>query len=250
MLDSIKQAVSDGKIKLIQGMVQEALDGGASAAEVLDAMTESGELVREPAAGQDACYLPELYFAECETARRIADLVLAGAPEWPKGRQAAGAQNPEQLIKAVEVEQSITLAPLQREILRLALRSRIVAVTGGPGTGKTTSLRALVGLFQRLGLKTVLAAPTGRAAKRMAELTGIEAATVHRLLGAKRSDEGDRTVFTKNRSDRLNCDALIVDECSMLDIRLMVALLEALPERARLVLTELLTMETEENDGI
>ena len=87
-----------------------------------------------------------------------------------------------------------------------------------------------------MGLKTLLAAPTGRAAKRMSELTGVEAATIHRLLGARRAENDVKTVFSKNRDDRLKCDALIVDECSMVDIYLMHALLEALPDRARLVL--------------
>ena len=85
-------------------------------------------------------------------------------------------------------------------------------------------------------LETLLAAPTGRAAKRMADLTGVEAATIHRMLGAKLSEESGKPVFTKNRNDRLKCDALIVDECSMIDIRLMHALLEALPQSARLIL--------------
>ena len=198
-------------------------------AAALEEMSERQELVREFAAGQDACYLPELYEAECETARRIA----AMAAETGRTDRIPDL---DKLAAEFETEQGLTLARQQREILDYAARHRIVAITGGPGTGKTTSLRAVVKLFDRMKLETLLAAPTGRAAKRMAELTGVEAATIHRMLGAKLSEESGKPVFTKNRDDLLNCDALIVDECSMIDIRLMHALLEALPKSARLIL--------------
>ncbi len=197
-------------------------------AQTLEDMSETRELIREEAAGQDACYLPELYRAECFTAERLAALAAEESTVFPG--------DPENLLAELEAEQELKLAPLQKEILRLAMRKHLLAVTGGPGTGKTTSLRALVRLYDRMHLKTLLTAPTGRAARRMADLTGAEAATVHRLLGAKRSEESGKPVFSLNRSDRLKCDALIVDECSMLDIRLMNALLEALPDHARLIL--------------
>ena len=194
---------------------------------VMQEMTEQGDLIREQIAGQDACYLPEMYRAETETAQAIANLVQ----KLPQP-----SLNLERLIEECEAEQGFSYAKQQKEILRAAVGNRIIAVTGGPGTGKTTSLKGILKLYDRMGLKTLLAAPTGRAAKRMAELTGVEAATIHRLLGAKLADENMSLVFTKNRNDRLSCDALIVDECSMVDIRLMHALLEALPASARLVL--------------
>ena len=125
---------------------------------------------------------------------------------------------------------------MQRQTLELALKNQLLVITGGPGTGKTTSIRAILAMFDELGLKTLLCAPTGRAAKRMTELTGQEAATVHRLLGAKFDEEGDRVVFTKCEKDRLDCDAVILDECSMVDILLMDALLRAMPPDARLVM--------------
>ncbi len=190
-------------------------------------MTREGELIREQAAGQDACYLPDMYRAECETAKRIADMI--GKTEKPK-------LDLEQLIADCEREQGITFAAQQKEILRLAAANRILAITGGPGTGKTTSLRAILRLYERMGLRTMLAAPTGRAAKRMAELAGAEASTIHRMLGAKLAEQSMNLVFTRNRDNPLPCDALILDECSMIDIRLMFAVLEALPRKARLIL--------------
>ena len=196
-------------------------------AAVMEEMVEQGNLIREQIAGQDACYLPEMYRAERETAERIAAMVR----KLPNQTL-----DLEQLISDCEAEQGMHFAEQQKQILRYALQNRILAVTGGPGTGKTTSLRAVLKLYDRLGLKTLLAAPTGRAAKRMTELTGAEAATIHRLLGAKLSENSLDTVFTKNAEDPLHCDALIVDECSMVDIRLIHALLDALPVSARLIL--------------
>ena len=194
---------------------------------VMENMAERGDLVREQIAGQDACYPEDLYRAERETAERIAAMVQ----KLPKTSFSL-----EQLIEECEAEQGMHFAEQQKQILRYAAQNRILAVTGGPGTGKTTSLRAVLKLYERMGLKTLLAAPTGRAAKRMTELTGTDAATIHRMLGARLSEENMDLVFAKNREDQLNCDALIVDECSMVDIRLMHALLEALPTGARLVL--------------
>ena len=140
------------------------------------------------------------------------------------------------LVRAVEKRQGIHYAALQRATLQYALENQILVITGGPGTGKTTSIRAILAMFDELGLKTLLTAPTGRAAKRMTEITGREASTVHRLLEAKFAEDGERVVFTKNERDRLDCDAVILDECSMVDVLLMDSLLRALPPTARLVL--------------
>ena len=120
--------------------------------------------------------------------------------------------------------------------MRLAANSRVMALTGGPGTGKTTSLRAILAVYDALGIETLLTAPTGRAAKRMGELTGREAATIHRLLGAAFSEDGEGVVFSKDAGDPLDCGAVVLDECSMVDISLMDALLDAMPPEARLVL--------------
>nr|MBQ1578799.1 AAA family ATPase [Oscillospiraceae bacterium] len=194
---------------------------------VIEDMTAEQSLIREAIAGEDACYLPDMYRAECTAASHLAR--LAGQPQRTL-------PNLEELVDACEREQGIHYAEQQREILRAAAGHAVLAVTGGPGTGKTTSLRGVLKLYGRMGLRTLLAAPTGRAAKRMSELTGAEAATIHRLLGAKLSETGMEVVFSRNRDNPLSCDAVIVDECSMVDIRLMASLLEALPKKVRLVL--------------
>ena len=198
-----------------------------SADECIDILIESGQLMYEEIAGCKACYLPSLYHAESDAAEHIARMCKRKFDETV---------NIPALISTLEKQQGIQYAPLQRKTLKLALENQIIVITGGPGTGKTTSIRAILAMFDRIGLKTLLTAPTGRAAKRMTELTGQEASTVHRLLEAKFSDDGETVVFGKNESDRLDCDAVILDECSMVDIVLMDALLSALPPDARLVM--------------
>ena len=198
-----------------------------SADECIDILIESGQLMYEDIAGCKACYLPSLYHAESDAAEHIARMCRRKFDE---------SVNIPALIATLEKQLGIKYAPLQRKTLELALKNQIIVITGGPGTGKTTSIRAILAMFDRLGLKTLLTAPTGRAAKRMTELTGQEASTVHRLLEAKFSDDGEAVVFGKDESDRLDCDAVILDECSMVDIVLMDALLSALPPDARLVM--------------
>ena len=195
--------------------------------DVIEDMLSDGRIIFEQIAGCNACYLPKLYEAERFTAERIA----AMAKETYASRMDFSS-----LISSLEKKQGITYAPLQRKTLQYALENQIVVITGGPGTGKTTTIRAILALFEKLGLKTLLAAPTGRAAKRMTELTGCEAATIHRLLGAKFAEDEESVVFGKNAGDLLECEAVILDECSMVDISLMSALLEAMPADARLVL--------------
>ena len=198
-----------------------------SVEEALDVLVDSGDIVRTLIAERDACYLAPFYEAERYTAERIKK--MAGAKPGTK-------KNVEKLIAEIESEQSVTYAELQRFSLRVAAERQIMVLTGGPGTGKTTTVRAIVSLYDKMGLKTMLAAPTGRAAKRMSELTGREAATVHRLLEAGPPVDGDGMVFHRDEEQPLACDAVILDECSMVDILLMAALLRAMPEKCRLVL--------------
>ncbi len=195
--------------------------------ESIEELIESGLLILDEIAGQQACYLPELYEAETDTAERLAALCR---------RRFQEKLDLNRFLAELEEKQGIRYADLQRQTLGLVLQNQVVVITGGPGTGKTTSIRAILALFDRLGIDALLTAPTGRAAKRMTELTGREAATVHRLLGAKFDEDGERVVFTKDEDDRLSCDAVILDECSMVDLPLMDALLKALPPDSRLIL--------------
>ncbi len=193
----------------------------------IDRLVESGQLMFEEIAGCEACYLPELYFAECGAADKLSNMA--------KGRF-ADKLDVNTLINGLEKRLGIQYAPLQRKTIEYALENQVLVITGGPGTGKTTTIRAIIELYDKIGLKTLLTAPTGRAAKRMSELSGRDATTVHRLLEAKFSDDGEKVIFAKNEGDLLDCDAVILDESSMVDIALMDALLSAMPSNARLVM--------------
>jgi exodeoxyribonuclease V alpha subunit len=195
--------------------------------EGIEALSESGEIVISEVAGLEACYLCRLFEAETYAAGRVAAMSSV---------RYENSADSERLISDIERRTGISYAPLQRRALQLALRRQIVVITGGPGTGKTTSIKAILDLFNGMGLSTVMAAPTGRAAKRMTELTGREASTIHRLLEAGYSGDGYETVFKRDESDPLSCDAIILDECSMIDILLFGALLSAMPPECRLVM--------------
>ena len=140
-------------------------------------------------------------------------------------------QSGEGALRSAEREMSVTLAPLQREAVREAWRERVVVITGGPGTGKTTIVRALVAVGHQRGARLALAAPTGRAAKRLQEATGEPAKTLHRLL-----EYGFQSGFQIDEQEPLELDALIIDEASMVDTALMLAAARALPSGARLIL--------------
>ncbi len=193
----------------------------------LDGLIERGEVVKEDIAGVTACYPAGLYGAECYVAMRLGEMCRTEiAP--PKGLG--------KLIASIEREQGITYAKQQRTAVELAASRQVMLLTGGPGTGKTTSLRGVLALFETLGLETALTAPTGRAAKRMGETCGADAVTIHRLLETKLDPFTGQLAFTKNQDDPLEVDAVIVDETSMVDVPLMAALLDALRGDCRLVL--------------
>ena len=193
----------------------------------LDKLIEGFSVVQQPIAGEQGCYLPRLYQAETFVAERLLSMVKTPVEQLSHAEEA---------IAAIEREQGVAYAPAQRQAVLLAAQGGILLLTGGPGTGKTTSLRGIVGLYNRMGLEVLLLAPTGRAAKRLGEVTGREAQTVHRALGMSYDELTGRTAFKKNASDPLEAHAVIVDEVSMVDIELMRSLLEALRPGSRLVL--------------
>jgi exodeoxyribonuclease V alpha subunit len=200
---------------------------GVDIADAIDALTEEGFIIREYVGGRDACYLAEIYNAECFVASRALHLAV-NAPETPKRLL--------EHIEHVERGLELTLENSQRQAVTVAAKSNLFVLTGGPGTGKTTTVRAIVELFERLGLKVGLAAPTGRAAKRMSDVTGRDAATIHRFLGFAPCGETGGFAFYHNAEVPLPHDVVIVDETSMVDVLLMSALLEALRDDARLIL--------------
>lgn len=197
------------------------------AEDAVDKLAETGEIVCCTVAGLDACYLAPIYEAETYTAGRIKAMCKA------KTERKVDITS---IISRLEAANNIEYAPMQREAIALAAQNRMLVITGGPGTGKTTILKAVLALYDELELETYLAAPTGRAAKRMSELCGMEASTIHRMLGAKMSEDGETVVFGKGEEDKLACDALIIDECSMVDITLMHAVLKALKSDCRILL--------------
>jgi exodeoxyribonuclease V alpha subunit len=173
--------------------------------------------------GVDCVFLPQLWQAESEIARRLRDLQADCHP-------AADGGEAEARIRAFEKEKGISFSPTQKKAIAMAAEQGLLVITGGPGTGKTTIINCILSL---LGDDNVLlAAPTGRAAKRMSEATGREASTLHRLL----EYGGDSGAFTRDEENPLKCNCLIVDEMSMVDVYLMRAFLRALPRGARLIL--------------
>lgn len=175
-------------------------------------------------------YLPVYYHMEKRTADRLLSM---------RGEDGADTGGTSEKVRAIEEREGITLGPAQRKAVMEAAASRFFILTGGPGTGKTTTLRVLITYFEEEGLDVALAAPTGRAAKRMSEATGRPARTIHRLLEVegRPSDEGRAvTAFGRNEDNPLEYDAVIIDETSMVDLSLFYSLLKAVPEECALIL--------------
>ncbi len=195
--------------------------------DAIDRLCELGEAETDEIAGLTAVYLPEYHEAETYITQRVME--MAQCEQTPLAHADA-------LIERIEESRNLTYAALQKEAICAAAEQRLLILTGGPGTGKTTTLAGILALFDRLQRETLLAAPTGRAAKRLSELTGCEASTIHRLLEAQVSPETGEMYFRHDEDEPLKCDALIVDEMSMVDVLLMHSLLRALPEGATLIL--------------
>ena len=195
--------------------------------EALDTLIDEGKVSSETVANVEACYLLRLHEAEDYACRKLRNLLSATADVSSRAGKT---------VDEIEAAQGITYAPLQRKAVELAAEHGVLILTGGPGTGKTTTVRGIVSLFERMGLAIVLAAPTGRAAQRLGELTGREAQTVHRLLGMSWNEATHEVTFTKGEKEPLEADAVIVDEMSMVDLPLFAALLRALRPGTRLVM--------------
>ena len=192
----------------------------------LEVLINSNLLVLEEISGRDFIFTPKMYNSEVYTAGRI--MMLLNFPPRP-------IDGVEEKIKNIELENGIQYASLQKEAITAALLKGTLILTGGPGTGKTTTLNAIIKILNSAGEKVLLAAPTGRAAKRMSELTGYEAKTIHRLLEVE-WDEKDNAKFKRNEKNLLECDALVLDELSMVDSNIFESVLKALPLGSRLIL--------------
>ena len=184
----------------------------------LSDMLKSEDLIAEG----DAIYLPPFYYSEKGTARKLLNLVQAKSPALFDGPLD---------INGIQKSSGIEYDDIQVAAIRQAVGSKVMVLTGGPGTGKTTTTQGIIEAFKSANLHILLAAPTGRAAKRMSEATGMEAKTIHRLLEYNPMDG-----YKRNDENPLDGDALIVDECSMIDIILMNSLMKAIPEHMRLIL--------------
>jgi exodeoxyribonuclease V alpha subunit len=193
-------------------------------AEAIESDRAAGELVREPGGEEPWLYLKPLFLAELGVARAVNQLRIGLHPLRGLDVEAA--------IETVEKHMGLHLAEGQRQALRQAATLKVLVITGGPGVGKTTLVRGILDIFSSRGLRCSLCAPTGRAAKRLTETTGREAKTIHRLLEFEPGLGG----FKRDRDNRLDCDLLVVDEASMVDVVLMHQLLRAVPERACVVL--------------
>ena len=197
------------------------------AAQAVARLTENDRLIAEPLSSLTAVYLPELYEAETQVAQRLRTMADA-APEEPDGLDEA--------LRALPRRTHIDYAPAQTEAIRKAACCQVLLLTGGPGTGKTTTLAGILALLDELGQRAMLAAPTGRAAKRLTELTDRPASTIHRLLESQFDPETGAMGFYHNEHEPLDTDVMIVDETSMVDLTLMHALLRALRPGCRLIL--------------
>ena len=196
----------------------------------IDSMISERDVIAEdlpnmevrPDAINKAIYLPAFYYSEKGAARRLAEI---------SGRPNKFCPGTDDFAKKIEKKTGIAYDPIQLEAIRTAVTSKIMILTGGPGTGKTTTTLGIITAFRELGANILLAAPTGRAAKRLSEATGLEAKTIHRLLEAV-----PPAGFKRDADYPLKGDVLIVDECSMIDIMLMYSMLKAVPDHMNIVM--------------
>lgn len=197
---------------------------------ILKERIDNGSLNTEVVGGETLIYPPYLYYAEKKVATRLLQLQQATEP--------LSEDNLSLFIKVWEKDNQIQLAQKQKEAIKACLHHGVLVLTGGPGTGKTTVIKGILSILKAQGLKIRLAAPTGRAAKRLSETTGQKALTIHRLLEANNlaQDDNLQLGFSKDINDQLDADVIILDEVSMVDIVLMHHFLNAVPDGCRIIL--------------
>ncbi len=196
--------------------------------EGIDALCAFKETVKTVSDSQECISLYNMHQYETYAAKRLLNIASF--------RSDIGFANVGKLIEEIEISDAIVYSPAQKKAIHEALENSLYILTGGPGTGKTTIIRAIIKIFNTLGLSFTLAAPTGRAAKRMAESTMHEAKTIHRLLEYEFRQDEDEASFSRDDSNPLLCDAVIVDECSMIDLPLFSSLVRAIRPSTRLIL--------------
>ena len=213
--------------KLVAATSQLISVDAQTVAEGMNRLLEADRLVKDTLNGIEVVYLPRLHEAEIYCTSRLLSFAKAHFPE-PMGL--------DRMIRAVAKQSGITYSEEQTQAIREAATSGVLLITGGPGTGKTTILNGILELLGQMQLKTLLAAPTGRAAKRLTEVTGEEASTIHRLLEASIDPHTGKMFFVRDEDNPLKADAVIVDEMSMVDVELLASLLRAIPAGKRLIL--------------
>ena len=213
--------------KLVPATVQLLTVEPETVKAALDRLLEADRLIQETLAGIAVVYLPRLHDAEvycCEALKTFAGNHFPAPP------------NLDDMIGNIAGGSGIVYSREQEQAIREAAVSGLLIITGGPGTGKTTILNGILALFGQMQMKCLLAAPTGRAAKRLSEVTGEDASTIHRLLEANIDQNTGKMFFAKDEDSPLKADAVIVDEMSMVDMELLYALLQAVPQGKRLIL--------------
>lgn len=193
----------------------------------IDNAIDAKMVVQKNINGRAFLFLPDIYAAEASVADRINVMI-----KFPPAKKEIFDGE----VYAFEKSHDIEFDEKQRQAIEIAVNKGLLILTGGPGTGKTTTVRGIISLMKNRGLKVELAAPTGRAAQRMEELTGFEAKTIHRLLEVEYQEDGNSSKFVHNLRNPIDCDAVIVDELSMVDIKLFASLLDALPLHCRLIM--------------
>lgn len=241
LMYTLSELADDGHVYAAQGQLLQKASALLGAEQeyvvmTMDQMVKEKDLVCEALPEERAVYLPPFYYAEIGVSNKLRKLAESPASDrlWvqlQRAREKTGNHGLSVDVDRIQKAVHMKYDEIQAGAIRLAASAKVMVLTGGPGTGKTTTTQGIIAAFRAYGLKILLAAPTGRAAKRLSETTGMKAETIHRLLGC-RPPEGCQ----RNEKNPLEGDVLVVDECSMIDIILMNSLLKAVPQTMRLLL--------------